>query len=117
VISAIGATIDDLCALATLARLFVGNDSGPKHVAAASGARVVELNAIAPDDATMAESQPIYFRPHGVPHEVLQPEAGFTRAAVLEGATIRSIGVGRVISAVDRVLAAPDGAAEPGIQD
>jgi ADP-heptose:LPS heptosyltransferase len=116
VVSAIGATIDDLCALATLARLFVGNDSGPKHVAAASGARVVELNAIAPDDPTMAESQPIYFRPHGVPHEVLQPEAGFTRAAVLEGATIRSIGVGRVISAVDRVLAQPDVVAAAGAE-
>jgi ADP-heptose:LPS heptosyltransferase len=108
VVNAIGASMDDLCALATLARLFVGNDSGPKHVAAASGARVVELNAIIPDDATVAESQPVYFRPHGVPHELLQPASGFTRAAMLQGATIRSIAPARVLTAVDRVLAVPD---------
>ena len=108
VVNAVGATIDDLCALATLARLFVGNDSGPKHVAAAAGARVVEVNAFPPDEPSLAESQPVYFGPHGVPHEVLQPGRGFTRAAVLEGATVRSIAVSRVVAAVARVLAAPD---------
>lgn len=108
IVNAVGATIDDLCALATLARLFVGNDSGPKHVAAAAGARVVEVNAFPPDETSLAESQPVYFRPHRVPHEVLQPGAGFTLAAVVEGATVRSIAVSRVVAAVARVLAAPD---------
>ncbi len=108
VVNAVGATIDDLCALATLARLFVGNDSGPKHVAAAAGARVVEVNAFPPDEPSLAESQPVYFAPHGVPHEVLQPGRGFTRAAFLEGAAVRAIAVSRVVAAVARVLAAPD---------
>lgn len=109
--NAVGGSADDLCALAGLARLFVGNDSGPKHVAAAGGAAVVEVNAYPADAHHLAESLPVYFRPHGVPHVVLQPDHGFTAAAITEGATVRSIAPARVLAAVELLLSSSQPAA------
>jgi ADP-heptose:LPS heptosyltransferase len=86
--------------LLEMARVFVGNDSGPMHVAAALGRPVV---------AVWGSSQPTVWHPwsdapwlivrHGTISEPL--ERG---AETSEGSEIKRIAASQVIAAVDEVL-------------
>lgn len=58
-------SIRELAALASRARAFVGNDSGPMHIAAAAGCPVVAL---------FGPNTPTLFGPRGAPSRVLWPE-------------------------------------------
>jgi len=64
----------ETAALLKCCRLYVGNDTGPKHLAAAVGVPVVELSCCAKNDQESRYS-PNRFRAWGVRSIVLQPEA------------------------------------------
>ncbi len=57
-----GLNLRELIALVSRARLFVGHDTGPTHVAAAAGCPVVEI---------FGSSTPVYWRPWAVPSRVV----------------------------------------------
>jgi heptosyltransferase-2 len=55
--------------------IFIGNDSGPLHLAAAAGIRCVEVSSFPHDGDPMHHNSPLRFGPWGVPHRILQPVA------------------------------------------
>jgi len=102
-------SLPELTALAARAALFVGNDSGVAHVAAAAGA---------PPVVVFGSSNVAHWRPwtRG-PAEVVREEMacapcpGYACAEFGEPECIRRVPVARVTAAVDRILAVA--AAEP----
>ena len=58
--------------------LFVGNDSGPKHLAAAVGVPVTEINCHSLDGLPFHVDSPRRFGPWGVPHRILQPKTAIS---------------------------------------
>lgn len=97
-------SLPELTALAARASIFVGNDSGVAHVAAAVGA---------PQVVVFGSSNVAHWRPWTeAPAEVVREElacapcAGYTCAEFGAPECIRRVPVGRVNAAVDRVLAA-----------
>jgi heptosyltransferase-2 len=54
--------------------LFVGNDSGPMHLAAAAQVPVVAISACGQNSSPCLDQSPARFGPWGVPHHVLQPD-------------------------------------------
>jgi heptosyltransferase-2 len=55
--------------------LYVGNDTGPMHIAAAAGVRVVAVSCHPETAADDAFESPARFGPRGVPAKVLRPPA------------------------------------------
>lgn len=55
-------------------RLFIGNDSGPAHLAAAAGTQVIAISCHPRDGSPGHENSPVRFGPWGRGHSVLQPE-------------------------------------------
>jgi heptosyltransferase-2 len=53
--------------------LFIGNDSGPMHLAAAAGAPIVEISCHPMTASTAHSNSPSRFGPWGVAHRVIQP--------------------------------------------
>jgi len=80
-----GAPLEELKSLLSGASLFVGNDSGPAHVAAAFGLPVVVL---------FGSSDPDIWRPWRTESSVLTNPAG-----------IHSIGTAQAVQAIETVLA------------
>lgn len=66
-------TLRQTAAVLKSCRLFVGNDSGPMHLAAASSVPVIEISAHPLDGSPFNASSPSRFGPWGVPHRILQP--------------------------------------------
>jgi lipopolysaccharide heptosyltransferase I len=94
-------TVADLLALASRARLFVGCDSGPMHLAALVGRPLVVL---------YGATDPIENAPlPGVPSRVLRKDVGCNPCR--EGCPVRTcmeaIGVEDVLAAASQVVAAP----------
>lgn len=56
-------------------RMYVGNDSGPMHLAAAVGVPIVEISCHPIDGLISHPNSPKRFGPWGVPHRILQPMA------------------------------------------
>ena len=54
--------------------LYVGNDSGPMHLAAAASIPVIEISCHPLDASPSHPNSPKRFRPWGIPYRVLQPE-------------------------------------------
>lgn len=97
-------SLPEVVALAARARLFVGNDSGVAHVAAAVGV---------PSVVVFGSSNVAHWRPWSVaPSEVVREEmpcapcAGYTCSEFDAPECIRRVTVERVTGAVERVLAA-----------
>jgi heptosyltransferase-2 len=67
-------TLRQTAALISQSHLFVGNDSGPKHLAAAAGVPVVEITSFPRLGPPSHLRSPCRFGPWGVPHRILQPE-------------------------------------------
>ncbi len=67
-------TLRQSCAFLEHCALFVGNDSGPKHLAAAAGIPIVEINCHALDAFRFHADSPEFFRPWGVPYRILRPK-------------------------------------------
>lgn len=75
VVNAVGrTTLRQTAALLKHCRLFVGNDAGPMHMAAAVGVPVVELSCHPESGSPWSANSPSRFRPWGVSHTVLQPK-------------------------------------------
>jgi ADP-heptose:LPS heptosyltransferase len=100
----VGQSLEDLCAVSRLASLYVGNDTGPMHIAAAASVPVVEICPFPVGAASLHELGPIYFHPHGVAFELLQPSGDVNVEAVFDGTAINTISTNEVISAIDRLL-------------
>ncbi len=71
----IGATtLLQVYALMKRATLYLGNDTGPKHIAAAAGLPVVEICCHPHGGDPAHYNSPVRFGAYGVPRRVLQPE-------------------------------------------
>lgn len=67
-------TLRQTAALLKHCDLYVGNDAGPMHLAAAAGIPVVEISSFPRGGPSWHWNSPLRFSPWGVPHRVLQPE-------------------------------------------
>jgi ADP-heptose:LPS heptosyltransferase len=87
--------------------VFIGTDSGPKHIAAASGLQVIEINHL-PISSTIQrrESWPTgpQWAAYGVPTIQLQPIGDFSESKILEGASIAAVTERQVLQAVGERL-------------
>ena len=68
------ASLRQTAALLKHCHLYVGNDSGPMHLAAAVGIPVVEISSFPRGGPAWHWNSPIRFGPWSVPHRILQPE-------------------------------------------
>ena|GEM_PF-3278004 len=96
--------LSECCRLATV---FIGTDSGPKHIAAASGLQVIEINHL-PISSTMQlrESWPTgpLWAAYGVPTIQLQPIGDFSEIQIMEGLSIAAVTERQVLEAVGERL-------------
>jgi lipopolysaccharide heptosyltransferase II len=77
VINAVGTTsLRELGVLLKACALFIGNDSGPMHVAAAAGVPVVEISCHPADGNPHLSNAPRRFGPWGVASAIVQPATG-----------------------------------------
>jgi ADP-heptose:LPS heptosyltransferase len=104
----LGETVIDLTGRTTLRQsaallgrcnLYVGNDSGPKHMAAARGIPVVEFSWSSRTETSVVSNTVNRFRPWRTPYQILHPEqpmqpcSGVCRAKeshCIRGITVRS---------------------------
>lgn len=95
-------SLPEVTALASRARLFVGNDSGIAHIAAAAGAPCVVIFG----SSNVAHWRPWTTYPYEVVREELacQPCHGYFCAEFEKPECILRVPVERVVGAVDRVL-------------
>jgi lipopolysaccharide heptosyltransferase II len=68
--------LQETAALLGRCSVFVGNDSGPMHMAAAMGVPCVEVSCHPVKADPAGPNSPVRFSPWGVPHRVLQPLHG-----------------------------------------
>ncbi len=75
VINAVGrTTLRQTAALLKRCCLYVGDDSGPMHLAAAAGVPTVEISSFPKNASPHDPNSPSRFHPWGVPYTVLQPQ-------------------------------------------
>lgn len=103
-------TLRQTAALISFSQFFVGNDSGPMHLAAAGGVPVVEISSFPRLGQPLHPRSPARFGPWGVPHRILQP-AGPTppcteACLATEPHCILEVAVAQVQGAVAELLAA-----------
>jgi heptosyltransferase-2 len=80
-------TIRQAAALIERCDLFIGNDSGLMHIAAAAQVPVVEISGFPAAGDPAHPNSPNRFGPWRVPHRLLQPAAGTEQLAVSEVST------------------------------
>lgn len=68
------ATLRQTAALLKHCHLYVGNDSGPMHLAAAVGIPIVEISSFPRGGPSWHWNSPVRFGPWGIPNRILQPE-------------------------------------------
>ena len=95
-------TLPEVTALAARAQLFVGNDSGIAHIAAAAGARCVVIFG----SSNVAHWRPWTTKPNEVVLEEMpcQPCHGYFCGQFEKPECILRVPVERVVAAIDRVL-------------
>ncbi len=71
-----GARLRDVCAVLERCELFLGNDSGCAHLAAAMNCQALVISRHPRNGAPHHFNSPVRFAPHGRHVRVLQPEAG-----------------------------------------
>lgn len=96
------ATIAESCAVLSRCCLFVGNDSGPKHMAASVGTPIVEISAHPKNGSNNSSHSPNRFGPWGVPNRVLQPQTHLDSARQI--GDISEIPITVVIDAMQSLL-------------
>jgi heptosyltransferase-2 len=101
------ATLRQTFAVLQLCRLYVGNDTGPMHLAAAAGVAVVEICSFPRSLPEWNSNSPARFAPWGVPSIVLQPERPTAPCVDFcvapQPHCILGVQTTDVISAVDRI--------------
>lgn len=95
-------SLPEVTALASRVRLFVGNDSGIAHIAAAAGAPCVVIFG----SSNIAHWRPWTTNPNEVVHEEMacQPCHGYFCAEFERPECILRVPVERVVGAIDRIL-------------
>ena len=95
-------TLPEVTALTAQARLFVGNDSGLAHIAAATATPLVVIFG----SSNVAHWRPWTTAPHEIVREILpcQPCPGYSCAEFAAPECIRRVSVARVQEAIERVL-------------
>lgn len=95
--------LPEISALASMSRLFVGNDSGIAHIAAAVGTPPVVIFG----SSNIDNWRPWTDGPNAVVVEKFdcQPCPGYTCAEYGEPRCIQSVGIGAVTNAIERVMA------------
>jgi ADP-heptose:LPS heptosyltransferase/polysaccharide pyruvyl transferase WcaK-like protein len=113
VLNLTGYPLDDVCAVATYSALYVGNDTGPKHIAAAVGVPVVEINPylFGLGGAEFFDAGPVHFHSHRVPNIVLQPPLGMSEQDVRSGVAINHVDPQDVIRAISDLIGSPSSGA------
>ena len=96
-------TLRQTAALLKKCDLYVGNDTGSMHLAAAAGIPVVEISCFPMDGPVWHWNSPRRFAPWGVPHRILQPKGNAPRTADLFQ-SIETITVEQVRHAVAELL-------------
>ncbi len=74
--AAVGAPLSDLPGLLAAATAFVGNDSGPAHIAASIGVPTVVISPHPADGDPAHRNSPVRYAPWGSAVRVLQPATG-----------------------------------------
>jgi len=102
-------SLRETAAVIERARLFLGNDSGPLHLAAAVGTPAIEISSCSPAAPHQHVNSPARFGPWQVPSIVLQPDhaeppcVGACSASMAH--CILQIGVDEVVAAMKTLLA------------
>ena len=102
-------SLRETAAVIERARLFLGNDSGPLHLAAAVGTPTIEISSCSPAAPHQHVNSPARFGPWQVPSIVLQPDhaeppcVGACSAATAH--CILQISVDEVVAAIKTMLA------------
>ena len=110
VINMVGrATVRQTGALLKHCQLYVGNDTGPMHLAAAAGTPVVEISCHPRTGSLVHDNSPKRFGPWGVLNYVLQPEKAISPCsneciAVEAAHCILNVSVQQVKKAVEELL-------------
>jgi heptosyltransferase-2 len=103
------ASVRQTAALLSRCNLFVGNDSGPKHLAAAAAVPVVEISNFPANGPPWHWNSPVRFAAWGVPHRVVQPARPLAPCqgwcSAREPHCIREVSVEQARSAVAELLA------------
>jgi heptosyltransferase-2 len=103
-----GARLREVCALLERSHLFIGNDSGCAHLAAAMGCKTLVISRHPRDGDLNHFNSPVRFSPHGSHVRILQPETGRDgckdACTVHEPHCIRSVTVEEVVSASQQML-------------
>jgi ADP-heptose:LPS heptosyltransferase len=84
--------------------LYIGNDTGPKHMAAAAGVPIIEINAYPLGGYAMHTYSPSRFGPWGVPAVVIQPTISKNSCNAVPDNGIEGISVEDVKKAVLQIL-------------
>lgn len=71
-------SLNETASLLGECQLFIGNDSGPMHMAAAMGVPCVEISCHPKDGGRLAANSPTRFAPWGVRNVVMQPQHAST---------------------------------------
>ncbi len=102
------ATLRQTAAVLKRCRLYIGNDTGPMHMAAAAGAPVVEISCHSLNGAAWLSNSPRRFAPWGKQHAVLQPAKALPpctdHCMATEAHCIRGVSVDGVKAAVAQIL-------------
>jgi len=96
-------TLRQTSALLKRCHLYVGNDTGSMHMAAAMGVPIVEISFFPVDGPNWHWNSPLRFGPWKVPHKILQTKEFSNRPAALTGKhtnSIRDISVDQVQDAI-----------------
>lgn len=106
-INAVGLfTLSELaaCFHFTKTKLFVGTDSGPKHIAAAAGLEVIEIGYFPKNWPSLARgmwASGECWQAFGVNGESIRPETLFSQAEVFNGLAISSITSSRIVASIN----------------
>lgn len=101
-------TLRQTAALLERCQSFIGNDSGPMHLAAAAGLPGVEVSVHPETGAPEAEESPNRFGPWGIPAEIVRPHVPTQpcsdRCSALEPHCILNVRVEDLMRAFDQVM-------------
>ncbi|KAF0162030.1 MAG: methyltransferase FkbM family [Rhodocyclaceae bacterium] len=103
-------TLNELAALCSVAHLYIGPDSGPKHIAAASGCPVVEIGHLPSSHASRARSFDTMGRcwaAVNVYARTISPGSLFSDTQIAKGDAIAAILPSQVIDFVSEFISAP----------
>jgi ADP-heptose:LPS heptosyltransferase len=115
VVNLVGETsIEELVAALDRCAIYIGNDSGPKHVAAALTKPVVEVSWINCDDKALQFDR--NFSAFGTRSVIVRPPRAFSAEATFAGEAVRSVTIEAVIKGVEAFMADEGLSSRPSAQ-